>query len=223
MRRLLTGLVTAALVVSSAGVSFSEERPDWLTWQPSPHHSARNASEITAIIVHYTAGASLASTSNWFRNPNAQVSSHYVVGRDGEVLQMVELDRAAWHAGKSEIDGKQGVNSYSTGIEICNWGKLTKTDDGFVTYTGNKYDGPKPFEDSDGVYWEPFTEEQYDAVLKICLDNIGRFPITHITGHSDISIPKGRKTDPGNAFDWERIQNGLKGKYAGQVGPLPRK
>ncbi len=54
-----------------------------------------------------------------------------MLGRDGKVVQMVALNQAAWHAGKSKIGSAEGVNAYSIGIEICNFGKLTKKGDKF--------------------------------------------------------------------------------------------
>lgn len=197
-------------------------RPEWASWSASPHHSSRGSAPISAVIVHYTAGGALESTVGWFRNPDAKASSHYVVGRSGQVVQMVDLDRAAWHAGKSELGGKEGVNAFSIGIEVCNWGKLTKHGDDFFTYTGNRYQGETPYRDAQGQYWEPFTEAQYAAIAKICDESIEQFEISHITGHSDIALPIGRKIDPGSAFDWPRLKEQLSGPYAGAFGTIAR-
>lgn len=194
--------------------------PKWVTFNPSPHHSSRKGQEISAIIMHYTAGGSQAATVGWFRNPDAKVSAHYVVGRDGTVTQMVPLGQAAWHAGKSKIGDKSGINAYSVGIEICNWGPLRQVDGQFINYTGRKYDGPTPIQSEDGRYWEPYTDAQYAALLKLCGYLIDQYNITHITGHSDIAIPQGRKTDPGEAFQWEKFQKGLKNRNVQHIGPL---
>ena len=129
---------------------------------------------------------------------------------------MVALDRAAWHAGTSVLAGVEGVNHFSIGLEIVNWGKLTKRDDQFYTYTGQPYQGPQPIE-AEGAYWEPYTEEQYDAVVRLTTALLGKYPIQHITGHSDIATPKGRKIDPGAAFDWKRVKAALPDSYQGQI------
>ncbi len=200
--------------------SQANAQPDWVTFNPSPHHSSRKGEAISAIIMHFTAGGSQSGTVGWFRNPKAKVSSHYVVGRDGLVVQMVPLDRSAWHAGKSKIGEKTGVNSYSVGIEICNWGPLRQVDGKFVTYSGRKYEGPTPVRSADGRYWEPYTDAQYAALLKLCEYLIDKYEITHITGHSDIAIPQGRKNDPGGAFDWEKFRVGLKEHHVKHIGPL---
>ncbi len=52
-----------------------EKYPDWVTWTPSPNHSRRAAKEITAIIYHYTAGDSQASTVKQFQTPASKVSA----------------------------------------------------------------------------------------------------------------------------------------------------
>ncbi|WP_158545468.1 N-acetylmuramoyl-L-alanine amidase [Bremerella cremea] len=215
-------LAFPCLHASAEEVTSSQKnaQPDWVTFNPSPHHSSRKGEDVSAIIMHFTAGGSQAATVGWFRNPKAKVSAHYVVGRDGTVTQMVPLDQAAWHAGKSKIGDKTGVNSYSVGIEICNWGPLRQVDGQFVNYTGRKYDGPTPVQSEDGHYWEPYTDAQYATLLKLCEYLIDEYDITHITGHSDIAIPQGRKNDPGEAFQWEKFQVGLKDRNVKHIGPL---
>jgi N-acetylmuramoyl-L-alanine amidase len=195
--------------------------PDWVEWKASPHHSERRADRVTAIIYHYTAGGSLGGTVKWLQNPDSKVSAHYVIGKDGAVVQMVALDRAAWHAGTSVLAGAEGVNQFSIGLEIVNWGKLTRRDGKFYTYTGSEYRGPAPIAAED-AYWEPYTDAQYQAVIRLTTAVLGQHPIRHITGHSDVATPKGRKIDPGPAFDWQRIKTALPDAYRGHVGPLSR-
>lgn len=195
--------------------------PEWVEWSASPHHSQRRAAEVTAIICHYTAGGSLSGTVTWLQNPGSKVSAHYVIGKDGSVVQMVALDRAAWHAGTSMLAGKEGANHFSIGFEIVNWGKLTRREGKFYTYTGRVYQGPQPIE-SQGAYWEPYTDAQYEAVARLTTAILGKYPIRHITGHSDVATPKGRKIDPGPAFDWQRLKTALPDSYRGHVGPLSR-
>jgi N-acetylmuramoyl-L-alanine amidase len=196
-----------------------EKYPDWVTWTPSPNHSRRTATEITAIIYHYTAGDSQASTVKYFQDRASKVSAHYVLGRDGKVVQMVALDQAAWHAGKSKIGSADSVNAYSIGIEICNFGRLTKKGDKFYVHTGAAYQGPAPVHAA-GAYWEPYTDEQYKSLARLTTALLAKYPIKHITGHSDIALPKGRKIDPGAAFDYQRVKPLLPKTYTGQIGPL---
>lgn len=86
---------------------------------PSPHFS-RRTKPITAIVLHYTGSLNLDGTLAWFQRPESKVSAHYVIGRDGRVVQMVRDNMVAWHAGKSTMPktGETNVNYFSLGIEL---------------------------------------------------------------------------------------------------------
>ncbi len=199
----------------------------------SPHHSSRRGQVVTAIIYHFTAGPSLASTVRWFRNPRSRVSAHYVIGRNGAIVQMVPLARAAWHAGRSVLAGRRRVNRSSIGIELANWGSLRRRGQifrrrgrrqrclhPFCTWTGSRYTGPTPIR-ARRRYWEPFPNAQYRALIRLTRYLLSRFPtITHITGHEDIALPRGRKNDPGGAFKWGRIRKAIRPVFRGHIGPI---
>lgn len=81
-----------------------------LHWLPSPNFSARTSS-VDLIVVHDTEGGYSGAIS-WFANPASKVSAHFVLREDGaEAMQMVHLDKKAWHAVK--------LNSRSIGIEMA--------------------------------------------------------------------------------------------------------
>nr|WP_246844137.1 N-acetylmuramoyl-L-alanine amidase [Hydrocoleum sp. CS-953] len=121
---------------------------------------------------------------SWFQNPNSRVSAHYVVDRDAQITNMVDTNDRAWHAGISELNGRSNVNDFSIGIEIVN---------------------------PDGN-WSPYTEAQYQSLEWLTQDLLNKYPsITHITGHEDVALPKGRKSDPGDLFDWNRIREAAYG------------
>ncbi len=61
---------------------------------------------------------------------------------------------------------------------------------------GEAYHGPAPVHAA-GAYWEPYTDEQYKSLARLTTALLAKYPIKHITGHSDIAVPKGRKIDPG--------------------------
>jgi len=106
-----------------------------------------------------------------------EVSTHLLIRRDGELVQFVDLFQRAWHAGRSCFEGREACNDYSVGIEL------------------------------EGVDTEPYTDKQY-AVLVDTLGFIQRhipgLSDAAVVGHSDIA--PGRKTDPGEIFDWGRIE-----------------
>jgi len=104
------------------------------------------------------------------------VSSHLVIKRSGEIVQYVPFDKRAWHAGQSSYEGRERCNDFSIGIEL------------------------------EGTETIPYTEAQYRelaAVVKTLLDTYPGLSAQRITGHSDIA--PGRKTDPGESFDWQKF------------------
>jgi AmpD protein len=109
-----------------------------------------------------------------------KVSSHLLIRRDGEVVQFVPFVRRAWHAGDSVFRGKSCCNDFSIGIEL------------------------------EGTDESPYTDAQYEQIAPaICAIMVAYPDITprRIAGHCDIS--PGRKSDPGPAFDWLRLYDGL--------------
>jgi AmpD protein len=106
-----------------------------------------------------------------------KVSSHVVIKRNGKIIQFVPFHHRAWHAGKSNFQGREYCNDFSIGIEL----EGTDTDD---------------FED---IQYNKLTE--LISVLEKSHPGI----INNITGHSDIA--PGRKTDPGTGFNWKKFNH----------------
>lgn len=86
-----------------------------------------------------------------------KVSAHFLVRRDGQVIQFVDTGKRAWHAGVSNWRGREKVNDFSVGIE------MEGTDD------------------------QPFEDAQYDALNRLLADLTGRFGKLPLTGHSDVA------------------------------------
>lgn len=105
-----------------------------------------------------------------------RVSTHLLIRRDGELVQYVSVLDRAWHAGASIYQGRERCNDFSVGIEL---------------------------EGADEIPYEP---AQYlvlsAAIVELCRAYPSLSP-ARIAGHSDIA--PGRKTDPGPAFDWQRL------------------
>ncbi|MCY3803213.1 MAG: 1,6-anhydro-N-acetylmuramyl-L-alanine amidase AmpD [Gammaproteobacteria bacterium] len=109
-----------------------------------------------------------------------RVSAHVLVRRDGSTVQFVPFHRRAWHAGISSYQGRENCNDFSIGIEL------------------------------EGTDTLPYENAQYlvlatliDA-LRIAYPSLSR---QRIVGHSEIAPD--RKTDPGQAFDWNRLHQEL--------------
>jgi N-acetyl-anhydromuramoyl-L-alanine amidase len=86
-----------------------------------------------------------------------QVSSHFLIRRDGQLLQFVSCLNRAWHAGVSKWQNRERCNDFSVGIEL------------------------------EGSDFEAFEENQYKTLMTLLNTLKKRFPIAHIVGHSDIA------------------------------------
>lgn len=81
-------------------------------WVQSPNHTVCHPRTVRTIVLHYTAGMNIDSAVGWFSIPYSRVSAHYIIGREGQVVQMVHEEDVAWHAGVWK------VNVGSIGIEL---------------------------------------------------------------------------------------------------------
>jgi len=161
---------------------------------PSPNFNQRPDGEISLLVIHnislppgqFGTGKVQAFFQNclpcdehpFFQQiADLRVSAHFLVERDGAITQFVSCQDRAWHAGVSCFGDRQSCNDFSLGIE------LEGTDDA------------------------PYSEAQYDSLIRLCQLLQQAYPaITpeRVCGHSDIA--PGRKTDPGPAFDWQRLR-----------------
>ena len=144
--------------------------------RPSPNHGPRRgAAQPELIVLHYTGMATAQAALDRLCDPVHEVSSHWLVARDGQVWQLVEEPRRAWHAGAGSWGGRGDVNSRSIGIEIDNDGR------------------------------GPFTSPAMHAVERLVAAAMARWsiPAHGVIGHSDMA-PR-RKADPGPRFDWRRL------------------
>ncbi len=110
-----------------------------------------------------------------------KVSAHLLIRRDGETTQFVPFSKRAWHAGESSFGGKNNCNDYSIGIEL---------------------------EGSDAI---PYTDRQYRRLAAVVCTLMSHYPAVtpnRIVGHADVA--PGRKTDPGESFEWNRLHNYIK-------------
>lgn len=167
------------------------------------------------LVMHYTAGSNAASSVNWLLNPQAKASAHLVIGRDGSIVQLVDFNRKAWHAGKSEWRGIIGLNNHSIGIELDNPGLLKGSPGSWKTSWGRTVADAdvmvKAIENS-GVMqgWHTYTEIQLEVAREVSLNLVRHYNLEEVIGHEDIS--PGRKNDPGEAFPMSTFQNLVAGR-----------
>ncbi|MFZ5729719.1 MAG: N-acetylmuramoyl-L-alanine amidase [Pseudomonadota bacterium] len=145
---------------------------------PSPNFNERHVPP-DLIVLHYTGMATGQGALDRLRDPEAKVSSHYLVEEDGRIFSLVAEERRAWHAGVSFWKGETDVNGRSIGIEIVNPGH--------------------------DLGYRPFPEAQIAAVIDLIADIRTRWTVTdaRIIGHSDVA--PSRKIDPGELFPWRRL------------------
>ena len=159
------------------------------------------------IILHYTGGTSAMSSAKFLVRQDVKSSAHVVIGRDGQVIQLVSFNIEAWHAGKSSYGGRNELNHYSIGIELDNLGQLRLEGGKFVAECGKEVlVGEVYTEDSGEVptYWHDYTDVQMRVLNEVCGLLVDTYPIGDIVGHSDVTS---RKVDPGPALrvaDWIR-------------------
>lgn len=193
-------------------MSFHEHR---LQAQDIVHRQSPNcSSDFTPqyIVLHYTVVMGFQECVEWFCDPEKQVSAHFVIGRSGEIAQIVACDQKAWHCGASHWGELSGLNSHAIGIEMVNAGKLEIRDGKIESWFGtpipeeeiiwaqhDNEDAPAP--------WHKFTEAQIRSAQDLCTKIMQSYPIKDILGHDQIA--PGRKIDPGPAFDLEHFKEFL--------------
>jgi N-acetylmuramoyl-L-alanine amidase len=141
------------------------------------------------VIIHHTAQNSCEQTLKTFTLEKSQVSSHYVICKDGTLHHMLNDYLRAWHAGTARWGNSTDINSNSIGIEIDNNG------------------------------FEVFTEAQINCLLGLLakLKKDHNIPTGNFIGHGDIA--PGRKVDPNVNFPWQRLsENGFGHWYSDTTG-----
>lgn len=113
------------------------------------------------------------NTLDWDAHPYFQtirgleVSAHFFIRRTGEVVQFVDCNQRAWHAGQSAWHGRSNCNDYSIGIEL------------------------------EGLEGDTFEPAQYTALTQLCQELAQRYPIEHIVGHEHVAPGRKQDPGPG--------------------------
>ncbi|WP_294266276.1 N-acetylmuramoyl-L-alanine amidase [Propionivibrio sp.] len=173
---LIVGLMSAILV-ACAPLPHQPRTTMQIDQVISPNFDQRRPN---LVIIHHTSDDTFDEALSTLSTPERKVSAHYLIGRDGRIVQLVNENDRAWHAGKSWWGGFTDINSASLGIELDN--------------NGN----------------EPFPEAQIDALLALLGDIRQRYaiPAANFIGHADVAPT--RKDDPSILFPWQRLaENGF--------------
>lgn len=148
---------------------------------PSPNHGKRLL-PVSMLVLHYTEMKPVESAVERLCDPEAEVSAHYLISEEGEVIQLVSEAHRAWHSGSSYWRGIKDVNSASIGIELDHPGH----------------------DEANGGY-RGFSEAQFEALVPLVSRIVKQYdiPRANVVGHSDVAPI--RKLDPGELFPWDRL------------------
>lgn len=205
--RFLAGLLLAGMVmvVTETGFPAKAQSDDWthgtidqvplrdvgkpeVTWLASPNFDARpEGAAIDMIVIHDTETPGVRDARTiWrhFASERSRVSAHYIIGKDGEIVQCVPDELRAWHTGESYYRGEDHLNDRSLGIELVNG------------QTGS----------------DPFTNAQYRSLIRLVsyLVNAYDIPMDRIVGHKEITLKPEYKKDPAANFSWSRFLGGVR-------------
>ena len=158
-----------------------------LNYSPNFNAKKRSIKQIKFIIFHYTGMKKESEAISRLTDIQSEVSSHYFIKNNGEIITMVPESYIAWHAGKSSWGSYKTLNKNSIGIEITN--------------PGHEFN------------YKKFSKKQIVSILKLSKFLIKKYNISHknILGHSDIA-PE-RKKDPGEKFPWKYLSQNKVGLW----------
>jgi N-acetylmuramoyl-L-alanine amidase len=168
--------------------------------RPSPNHGERkDGQRPNMIVLHYTGMRDATAALDLLCARGSDVSAHYFVFEDGQIVQMVKEGRRAWHAGAGLRAGESDTNSCSIGIEVCSIGIE-------IANPGHEHGYPD------------FPTLQIAAVIALCrsIQTRHAVPPVRVLAHSDVA--PGRKRDPGEKFPWRTLHDSGIGHW---VKPAP--
>ena len=150
-----------------------------LNYSPNFNSKKRTSKKIKFIIFHYTGMKKESGAINRLIDIQSEVSTHYLIKKNGKIIRLVPDLYIAWHAGKSSWKDYKLLNQNSLGIEITN--------------PGHEFG------------YRNFSKKQISSLLKLSKALIKKYKVSlkNILGHSDIA--PGRKKDPGEKFPWEYL------------------
>ena len=150
-----------------------------LNYSPNFNPKKRIPKKIRFIIFHYTGMKKESDAINRLTNIQSEVSSHYLIKNNGNILILVPDLYETWHAGRSSWKNYKSLNKNSIGVEITN--------------PGHEFG------------YKKFSKKQISSLLRLCKFLMKRYKINskNILGHSDVA-PQ-RKKDPGEKFPWKYL------------------
>ena len=158
-----------------------------LFYSPNFNPIRRNYRQIKFIIFHYTGMKKESEAINRLTKIQSEVSCHYLIKNDGEIISLVPDLYIAWHSGRSSWKSFKYLNKHSIGIEISNPGHAHN--------------------------YKKFSKKQISSLIRLSKFLIKKYKVNqkNILGHSDIA-PE-RKKDPGEKFPWKYLSENKVGLW----------
>ncbi len=146
----------------------------------SPNFNIRKSRRLLFIVIHYTAIESYKKAIAHLCNPENKVSCHFLISQKGNIYNLVDVNKRAWHAGDAYWRKYTDINSLSLGIEL--------------DYSVNKENNT-------------FSKKMINSLLVLLQELKSKYSINsnNILGHSDIAPY--RKIDPGPKFPWHKMHD----------------
>ena len=156
-------------------------------YSPNFDSIKRKSNQIKFLIFHYTGMRKESDAIDRLTKIQSEVSSHYLIKKNGVIVVMVPDLYVAWHAGKSSWKSFKSLNKNSIGIEISN--------------PGHNHN------------YINFSKKQIRSILHLSKLLIKKYKIksSKVLGHSDIA--PFRKKDPGEKFPWKYLAKFGIGKW----------
>ena len=150
-----------------------------LNYSPNFNPIKRKPNQVKFLIFHYTGMKKESDAIKKLTKIQSEVSSHYFIKNNGDIILMVPDLYIAWHAGKSSWKNYKSLNKHSIGIEINN--------------PGHQFN------------YKKYSTKQINSILSLSKYLIKKYNIKkkNILGHSDIA--PNRKKDPGEKFPWKYL------------------
>ena len=155
-------------------------------------------SEYHSICIHHTAGGTTPSTIQWWNTTKDRVATPFIIDRDGTIYQVFPLSFWAYHlyvaSPGNKVPKKYKHSRYDKhilGIELANWGQLTKQNDKFYNYVGREVKNVEEVKYRGYQYWEPYSQAQIKSLenlLKILTKELNIKPKENYKDIFDINM-----------------------------------
>ena len=160
-------------------------------YQKTPHFE-KTKILASVVVIHYTQTFSLQDALSIL--DTRKLSAHFILDKKGGIIQLVDTEEKAWHAGESSFRGRKNLNDFSIGIELVNPGFLkdeTQWSFGHRNHLGKN--------------WANWPDSQIKSLCTLLTwIKKNHSACADVVGHSDVS--PGRKIDPGPTFPWGKVR-----------------